>query len=634
MNTQALWSEIRMSTNPSMSTPAPVQVLSQEVIHRIAAGEVVDRPASVLKELIENSVDAGSTDVKVTIIEGGLKAIIVEDNGIGMNDKDLSLCLQRHATSKIRRVEDLDQLFSLGFRGEALAAISSVSEIEIHTYREGAGAWALKSRGGLQTYLGPGSQTRGTRVEVKDLFYNVPARKKFIKSTSAEARACIDVLEHLALCFPNVAFSWYSLKESTGDLLEDISLPSQTLADRVQSVVGLQEKPTMVSVSDGLPEGVLSLDLVFWGPPNFFATQKHITLCVNGRAVFDKRLGYSLREAYHGVISVGAFPAVHVNLEVNPDIIDANIHPQKKELRWPKGFSLAGLVFRQIRPYFDAQKQSRFEDRPALFATDIQAKIFDNVSYEMSPSPSQRSYSASSPSPSFQAPVRESFNSETLDFLTNSDVSDSHAAPVASIQKPSGYFSSMRVIGEAGARWILLESEKGLVVVDQHAAHERVNFERILSRENLIRSVPLLTPLTYKLPPFLQSKEMRESLMNALEEFGFEFNRDEIVSVSELEIIAVPQADRNLKWSRWLEEIIEAAERDQEILGLLDKIRTHVAASLACHSSVRFGQRLEPEQIRSLLESMDAVQWGRYCPHGRSVHFELSHEELGKRFDR
>jgi DNA mismatch repair protein MutL len=604
---------------------AAVQVLSKEIIHRIAAGEVVDRPASVLKELIENSVDAGSTEIKVTLIEGGLKAIIVEDNGIGLSSADLALCLQRHATSKIQNVDDLDKLFSLGFRGEALAAISSVSEIEIHTYREGAsGAWTLKSRGGLETYLGPGVQPQGTRVEVKDLFYNVPARKKFIKSTSAETRACIDVLEHLALCFPQVALSWYSLKDVTGDLLEDVVLPVQSLAERVQSVVGLLDAPTHLVVSDGLPEGVRSLEIVFWGPPNFFSTQKHITLCVNGRAVFDKRLGYSLREAYYGVIPVGVFPAVHVKLDVNPDIIDANIHPQKKELRWPKGFSLAGLVYRQIRPYFDLQKVAHsgvVHTEPLFF--DSPAPLDETQLLATEPmAPTTRRY---------EIPTHDSHPSTQNGLQIESSPADQESPQRSGAP---GFFASMRIVGEAGARWILLESAKGLVVVDQHAAHERVNFERFMNKKELIRSVPLLTPFVYKLAHAHHSGETRTKIMDILEDFGFEFNRDDTVSTSELEIIAVPQADRNLKWAQWLGDVIDAAERDHETLGLLDKIRTHVASSLACHGSVRFGQRLEPEQIRALLNSMDSVQWGRYCPHGRPVYFELPHTELEKRFDR
>lgn len=630
-----------MQSSSISQTSNPVRVLSQDVIHRIAAGEVVDRPSSVIKELVENSVDAGASDIKITLIEGGLKAIIVEDNGAGMSEADLALCLQRHATSKIQNVDDLDHLFSLGFRGEALAAISSVSEIEIHTKRNGAEPWSLKSRGGVQTYLGPGSQKEGTRVEVKDLFYNVPARKKFIKSVSSEVRSCVDVLEHLALCFPQVSFSWFILKDQTGDLLEDISLPAEPLKFRVSKVVGVLSEPYHVNLENNLPDGVESLELVFWGPPHFFSTQKHITLCVNGRAVFDKRLGYSLREAYHGVIPVGQFPAVHVNLKVNPEVIDANIHPQKKELRWPKGFSLAGLIYKHVRPFFDVQS------RPVAQSAADQLNLnevgfFDNHDTTHSLlsflEPASTHKTESFVNSEYQAnqsyPLRPNLNADAI--KTQAFLAEPSDTFFKSEQKTlsKGFFSSMRVVGEVGAKWILLESSAGMVVVDQHAAHERVNFEKILTSRELIRSAPLLTPFNYRLPSFLRDAEVRSQLMNTLEEFGFEFNRQDTVSITELEIIAVPVADRQLKWSQWLEEIVDSAQRDQEVLGLLDRIRTHVAASLACHSSVRFGQRLKNEQISSLLEEMDAVQWGRYCPHGRPVYFELSHEELAKRFDR
>jgi len=595
----------------------PVKVLDQDVIHRIAAGEVVDRPASVLKELIENSIDAGSTSVKVTIVGGGLKSIVVEDDGWGMSQDDLSLCLRRHATSKIKKIEDLEKLFSLGFRGEALSAISSVSQIQIDSRLEGAEAWVLEANGGIENQIKPSSRKVGTRIEVKNLFYNVPARKKFIKSMSAEARACTDVLDHLAVSYPEVSLSWFLIKDS-GELSQELTVQASELSSRVKAVRGILDKPHHIKETENLPEGLNSVELVFWGPPNFFPTQKNISLTVNGRAVHDKRLGYALREAYYGLIPVGVFPAVHVSVEVDPDIIDANIHPQKKELRWPKGFSLSGIVYRLIRPYFDLVKHQEAKQV-------VQGSFFEE---QVSPDRSIRTESQSAHSNGMMsfdfAPAKPQ--------QTNQQKSVSVNQTSNSETEFKRYFSAMRVVGEVGARWIILESHKGLFIVDQHAAHERINFEKFFTKPDLIRSKPLLTPLEITLPQGVVDK--RDSLMVTLESFGFEFNKEATVSTKCIELIAVPEADRKLRWSDWLKEVFDAMEQDEEVLGLKDKIKTHVAASLACHGSVRFGQRLDREQIKSLLEDMDRVQWSRYCPHGRPVSFELPHEQLEKSFDR
>jgi len=608
---------------------APIRLLDPEVVSRIAAGEVVDRPASVLKELLDNSIDAGATTIRVLVVEAGLKRLEVEDDGRGLSPDDLKVCTLRHATSKITGLDDLDAISSLGFRGEALAAIASVSKLQIETFREGSGSWTWQTFGSTQGELMPCSRSKGTRVKVEDLFFNVPARKKFLKSVSAEYSETRSVLQSVALTHPELSFEWHFINEK-GELKEQLRLPASSLVERLRS---LQELDGEILFIDQMnpADGVRRVQAAFYKAPVSSRFQKDIQLSVNGRPVSDKRLPYSLREAYNGLIEMGQYPVGVISLDVDPSQIDVNIHPQKKEIRWPKEFSLASLAYGLLRPHFEVRRDF------APSSTQDALDFFAPPRTEASPG---HAATLRSSAPSHASEARE-LNSRLPDppissqaYVPQPTRALSASMPRREEPRPAFRFSELRIVGEAGAAWIVCESPSGIVLIDQHAAHERVNFERILRSRDLLRSKALLIPHIQKLPPHFS--ESKKEIAGVLSELGFEVSDESLedLDTDTLELIAVPEADRALAWDDLLESIFSDFQAGSQISHWPEHLRMRIAASLSCHGSVRRGQRLAHEEIRALLASMDDVEWGGLCPHGRPVWLPLSHAWIEEQFHR
>ncbi len=607
---------------------SPVRLLDPEIVSRIAAGEVVDRPASVLKELLDNALDAEARSLRVLVVDAGLKRLELEDDGVGMSPDDLKVCTLRHATSKIHSLDDLDAIASLGFRGEALAATASVAKLSIETYREGSGAWSWTTLGSTQGELAPSSRERGTRVRVEDLFFNVPARKKFLKSLSTEYSETRSILEAVALSHPEVSFEWHFITEK-GELKEQVRLESGSLVERLRALKGIDSEILYLDRSDVAP-GVHRVQAAFYRAPVSSRFQKDIHLSVNGRPVTDKRLPYALREAYSGLIEMGQYPVGSLLLEVDPSQIDVNIHPQKKEIRWPKDFNLASIAYSLVRPHFELRSSAQ---PPAESSREGSPAVSLFESEPLLKNPSERL------SGLFSNPQREVAESRPEMPIAPSSLPKMPSGALWKVvsktePQPTFRFSELRVVGEAGAAWILCEAPHGLVVIDQHAAHERVNFERILKSKELLRSKPLLLPITQKLPPFLS--ESKQDLAALLADLGFEVS-DDCLSDREsdtLEFIAVPEADRRLPWDEILEDIVADILQGEDGSHWAEKLRTRLAASLSCHGSVRRGQRLTHDEIKALLVSMDAVEWGGLCPHGRPVWFPLTHAWIEEQFHR
>lgn len=612
-----------------MSPPA-VRLLDPEIVSRIAAGEVVDRPASVLKELLDNSIDAGATHIRVLVIDAGLRKLEVEDNGAGMSPEDLKVCTLRHATSKIQKLDDLDAILSLGFRGEALAAVASVAKLKIETARGDSGAWIFESLGSTQGSLKPTTRSKGTKVTVEDLFFNVPARKKFLKNVSSEFSETRDVLWAVALAHPSIAFEWHFITDK-GELKEQESLHPSSLAERLRALHKIEGEILVTDGKDTM-EGILRAEAAFYKAPVASRFQKSIHLTVNGRPIQDKRLPYSLREAYSGLIEVGQYPVGVLHLEVDPSLIDVNIHPQKKEIRWPKEFNLSSFAYRLLRPHFEVRNLASFSTQststqeisfwetslsspelPSISSTASRL-AYENLSDTASSSASSLSSFSPAPKESISAPIRARL-----------------AAPIES--RPTFRFQELRVVGELGAAWIVCEAPTGMILIDQHAAHERVNFELILRSKTLLRSKALLIPYVQTLPPYLA--DQKEILIKTLEDLGFEVSQDsQDSSEDSLEFIAVPEADRYVPWDSILSQIFLELQSGQLIEHWPDHLKYKLAASLSCHGSVRRGQRLNHDQIKALLVSMDEIQWGGLCPHGRPVWLSLSHDWIEEQFHR
>jgi len=637
---------MQMDHVSSLLNPRPVKLLNAETIHRIAAGEVVDRPASVIKELLDNSVDAQATAIKIQIVDGGLQLIEVEDNGWGISRSDLEVCVQRHATSKISSIEELEEIHTLGFRGEALSAVASVSRLKIETMRGQEGAWELEVLGGEKMPVSPSTKDcLGTRVQIRDLFFNIPARKKFLKKSQSEARECLEVILSVAMAHPEVEIEWF-LISAKGEVLKQGLCPRQSLEERFVLITGIAGKTYHV-VKENPQTGIAHAEVVGFLPPVSTSHQK-IWLSVNGRAIVDKRLAYSLREAFSGLIEVQSFPVAVIHLKVDPHQIDVNIHPQKKEIRWPSNFSLASEVYRWVRPVLQDGLNSRaVAESPQGFLSpenltgsqvsfaetihnsyvtssrDSQKEIFQNLSgsrmaqvYE----PLTENSESAVPLMSIQATGQPS--NRSIDLL-----------PISSTNpQPPFRFSELRVVGEVGAAWLIAESPRGLVLIDQHAAHERVEFERILEKKDLLRPRPLLLPLVIKLPLGLTRED--EGLCETLRELGFEWSDRPSLAIDEFEFVAVPEADRKIHWERELESLFNRVLDDKNQHSVCDLLKVRLAASLACHGSVRRGQRLVNEQIAALFQQLDQVKWSGLCPHGRPLWYELSHENIENLFHR
>jgi len=601
-----------------------IKALSKELVHRIAAGEVVERPSSALKELIENSIDAGATRIKVNVVDGGFTLLEIEDDGWGMSFEDLKAVAERHATSKISRLDDLDHILTLGFRGEALSAISSVARLEIDSHRRGTNeSYKMEVIGGHKGIPFKSARTKGTKIKVAELFFNIPARRKFLKKSSLEMSECADVLEVLALSHPEVAFEWYLIQD--GELKSQKLFPVSTLETRFLSLLKLQV-PLMSLEALNPIQGIHSLKVLALKAPHFSKFSRSVRLLVNGRSVSDKRLPFAVREAFLGLIEPGFFPNALVSVNIDPSMIDVNIHPQKKEIRWPVDLSVGGLAYRLIhselsRETLKTQIQEPTKKQESLqnFSSFLpQEQIFSNVS------------------PQTVARVKHSQENTSTLKLPQSINDDSFFEEILSLHKtpesPVNFqFSSLKVIGECGATWILCESPDGLIVIDQHAAHERVQFEKFLHSDSLIRSKPLLFPLNITLPLGIEKNDL--GLVPLLEATGFEID-DSFQDSSLISFIAVPELDRNVSWKDFFESLFERVKNQESLEAILHSLKVKVASSLACHGSVRRGQRLAPEQIKALLLEMDQVQWGGLCPHGRPVWQLLSHNSLEEIFHR
>jgi DNA mismatch repair protein MutL len=607
------------------SAPRKIRLLAQEVIHRIAAGEVVDRPASVLKELLDNSIDAGADKTRVLISDGGLRLLEVEDNGCGMSREDLELCLLRHATSKISSLEELDAISSLGFRGEALAAISSVSKLKMESAQANEESWLLETLGGTQPKIIPASARRGTRTQVSDLFFNVPARKKFLKALGSELNECLEVLNAVALAHPEISFEWHALDHESGEVKKAGLWPAGTLIERFRQVHGHDGEILYVDHTPSAPE-IIRAQIAVYRPPVSSPFQKSIHLSVNGRPVMDKRLPYALRESLSGLIEMGRYPILQANLDVDVHSVDVNIHPQKKEIRWPANFSLASFLYSILRPQFEVRT-------PMPTAPAHQSGLFTSPGFSAIPAtapfaPISTDKTELSHSPELRPPSSESPSDRIGTFETDAPRIFSPApklrAPLES--RPAFRFSELRIIGEASASWLLCESVNGLIVIDQHAAHERVNYEKILCRPQLLRSKPLLIPVP--VPKDLEWEGLQADFQRALEDLSFEFSDDGA------QIIAVPEADRKMAWGELFHDILDELRSGSLHVNRAQEFKQKIAASLSCHGSVRRGQRLTHDEIRALLKSMDEVQWGGLCPHGRPVWLELNNRFLEESFHR
>ena len=573
-----------------------IRRLSESTINRIAAGEVIERPASVVKELAENAVDAGATRIEITFLDGGRSLIRIRDDGLGMNPQEVALAVERHATSKLAD-EELIRITTLGFRGEALPSIGSVSRLQITSRARGAAeAHMIRVEGGAVSAVRPAAFGEGTEVEVRDLFYAVPARLKFLRGERAETLEAADVIRRLAMAHTNVGFRFIS---------EDrvmLDLPPQTdVAQRLADVMGAEFMANAVAV-DAAREGFRLSGHI--GLPTYSRAQTNMQfLMVNGRPVRDRQLTGAVRGAYADVLMRARHPALALFLTCAPELVDVNVHPAKAEVRFRDPGLVRGLIVGGLK---HTLAQHGVRSAPASGAAMTQAF-------------------RSGFAPVNEPQAQQSFASQ----LPLSGFAEESVAPLERDEVPVDF-----PLGAARAQvhenYILAQTADGLVIVDQHAAHERIVYERLKAQmaESGIARQPLLVPEVIDLDPL--TVERLSNAAQVLEKSGLVLEAFGASSILVREVPAMLSGAAIADLVRDLADDLEAVDSTQSVAERLD----HVLATMACHHSVRSGRRLRPEEMNALLREMEVTPNAGQCNHGRPTFVELKLVDIEKLFSR
>lgn len=691
--------------------PCRIKVLPADLANQIAAGEVVARPASAIKELCENSLDAGATSLEVEIDGGGITRLMVLDDGSGMTREEAILAVERHATSKIKNLDDLFSISTMGFRGEALPSIASVSRFSLTTRRrDDIAGTTIELEGGGKPKVKDAGCPVGTRVEIKDLFFNTPARRKFLKAEATERGHAIEAVTRLALARPDVSF------KVRADGREAFTAPkTTTLKARAAQVFGRKVAEELFPFREEAHN--ISIEGLLGHPGLARAGTKGISLFVNKRYVVDKTVSSALANAYGGLLDKGRYPLAIVMLEIDPRKIDVNVHPAKEEIR----FSDAQVIFAAVRraaleglrhtPWLGSEfyaiekKKSAVPDLgegntqnsethfqpmslpevapaerpnqtpvgPVDAPHTLDVPLSSTPKQELTPSwlspwngaPREQNPLSIS-QPLSDTPASTSTTSQGLTPTSDEEVSLNKAegrrsesqgnnpaastgvaslsssaprlAPSPSLSSLAphhvptrpAFFRAMRHVGQIKATYLVMEAPNGLMLLDQHAAHERVTYERlkVAFQHKQIPRQRLLFPATVELSPLEVS--LCESFSQELLDLGLEtatYGPHTIAVIEVPLLLAKGDPEKLLKGA-----LDELSKKDTEVS--LDEKRNHLLATMACHSSVRAGQQLTQDEVRSLLASMDETDNIGHCPHGRPVYLELGWKDLEKRFGR
>lgn len=576
-----------------------IQVLSNQVINQIAAGEVVDRPASVVRELVDNSVDAGSSSIEIALEGGGCDSITVVDDGCGMEREDLLLSLERHATSKISELADLEAIGTRGFRGEALSAIASVSRLKLRSRTQGAeSAEEVLSEGGVVTEVRKVSGSPGTAVTVGNLFFNTPARRKFLRQPRTEERRVRNWLAQYALACPSLRFTL----RGDGKVL-DVYAPAVDLEERAAQYFQSEQGRRFRREA-----GALAARGVLMHPDFAQKRGESLVLFVNGRLIADRLLVRAVRDGYAGTVKERAFPMGVLALEIPADRVDINVHPQKSEVRFREPQEIFGFV-RSVVESVTAEFRAPVAVETSFSKEDTKA----------------RSY--------FASPKTEpEFNWVNSAEQARNSLGSAAAAPkeVESFEEPPFLYRDLRYVGQVLKCFLVCEAHERVYIIDMHAAHERIVFNRLRSafKRSDVASQPLLLPQVVELGP--EGLSALEGQLNSLRSYGFEI---ELFGGSSAIVRAVPTLLANGDIEGLLKTVVDIDWEDLGV-GAVEGAFDAVLARLACHGSVRSGRVLEREEVTALLEQLDESEFAGACPHGRPVVLELSRTKLEELFGR
>lgn len=616
---------------------ASIRLLPDQLISQIAAGEVVERPASALKELLENSLDAGSSEINVALLQGGVKQLRVADNGSGVAKEDLALALTRHATSKIASLDDLENVASLGFRGEALASIGSVSRTQlISRYQADKHAWRIASDGSEISAIEPAALDVGTIVEVNDLYFNTPARRKFLKTEGTEFGHCEEAFRRVALSRPDVAF----MLQHNGRALTRLGAAEPQ--KRFSEVLGNDFAAEAFSVDE------TAAALRLWGmaaKPTFSRNARDTQyVYVNGRFVRDKLIAHAIRQAYQDVLHHDRHPAFVLFLELDPSLVDVNVHPSKTEVRFRDGQAVHRFIFHALH------KALATPTGTSNLVTASQAAS-NPFSPAVGSDLSGNGYAAA-PYPTFQSSIDLRANQSTDFYQTlfggiasqnaNALQASSHApagdAAFSQNQDAQHDASQAYPLGFAVAQihgvYVLAQNHLGLVVVDMHAAHERIMYERLKNAldDNEVPMQPLLLPVSFQADRLEVAtvEDQGSNGQNSLRQLGFDIA---VLSPTTLAVRAIPAMLRDADAVVLARDVLRDL-REYGASRALTERRNEMLGTMACHAAVRANRSLTIPEMNALLRDMEATERSGQCNHGRPTWFQVTMGELDKMFMR
>jgi DNA mismatch repair protein MutL len=610
-----------------------IKLLPNQLISQIAAGEVVERPASALKELLENSLDAGSTDIEVSLLQGGVKQLKVTDNGAGIAQDDLAMALTRHATSKIFSLEDLEAVASLGFRGEALASIASVSRTQISSReKQEKHAWRIASEGSEIAPLEPIGLDTGTIVEVNDLYFNTPARRKFLKQEATEYGHCEAAFERVALSRPDVTFT---LQHNGRAISRYATSPANK---RFAEVLGAEFSAESIAINE--EAAGLQLTGVIAKPTYNRNSRDTQYAYVNGRFVRDKLLSHAIRQAYQDVLHHDRHPAYVLFLTLDPSLVDVNVHPAKTEVRFRDGQAIHRFIYHSLNKSLatptgesNLVTASQSAYNPFAARPEIAPTNYPQYQSQMPLNAQQTSgfYEALFGDSNKQNQTRENFDA----LRSNIHAVAGDAQRITHENDAAQAFPLGFAVAQIHGVYILAQNAAGLVVIDMHAAHERIMYEQLKNALDDSKSVamqPLLIPVSFNADR-LEVATVQEALSSndsSLSQLGFDIA---ILSPNTLAVRAVPVMLQNADAVKLARDVLKDL-REYGASRALTERRNELIGTMACHAAVRANRILTITEMNALLRDMEATERSGMCNHGRPTWFQVSMSDLDKMFMR
>ena len=596
---------------------AKIHHLESSLVDQIAAGEVIDRPASVLKELIENSLDSGADNIEVHVIKGGHELIQVSDNGCGMSQEDLKLAFMRHATSKIKYLEDLNSITTLGFRGEALPSIASVSMFTAISSEKDSNGYEIKINGSEEKSFKPAAGLSGTTCKVQNLFYNTPARRKFLKKPETEQSVMNSMMRRFMLSRPEVAFQMISNNKIVYDV------PAQNLSERINSIYGsafkngilpveLKKDPYIVTGFTG------NLSLVKKRPGEQY-------IFLNGRFIKNRLLNSAIFSAYQSLIQRGEFPFFVMFLEMPPDLFDVNVHPAKLEVRFVNEWQIYHVIKTSITVVLQDILKVIPDYKPYQHFPEYIPNQTGSLNLEKAPSDSITQ---------FEKAPHKRLDTDGADLFDESEaqLQDAHFRMESTLDAIKVHNEDLHPISDhiwqIHRKYLITEIKSGLIIIDQHVAHERVLFEEAKKaiEGQGFPSQTVLFPQTLKLQP--EEYDSLLEITHYLNKIGFRFRE-----FGENTVI-IDEIPPDINWGNESQIIREILDQYISVKNINPSFIDQIAAIYACKSAIKAGDQLKPEERIHLIDRLFSTDYPYYCPHGRPIIINLSINELDQRFER